>query len=523
MQASDVPFNGHDAYTCLRDAGVGHTVTRELEDHLIKLFLSWENPFIHVVDEELFMEARAKALSENTADSGVRLGCYNQVLVNAMCAIGAAFTDQAISELPTSLSEFFQRRARVLLDADMANSSIATVQALAIMSAHEAAVTRDARGWLYSGMAMRLAVDLGLHLNSDPGAQREPLSDQEDVARCVTFWGIFIVDLNWSYYVGRLSMHIELGGIKIPKLSQSLRKSQNWEEYTDEALQEAHSSKLYDDPLDNVLEHQVNLYQTMRRLQLIFSDRKQNPLETINARTEKIITELRMWKKSLPSNVSDPENSLAGSAQKRTLPHVLLLHMQYHELMIFANHPLIAAADSSLTAKSIKTCNKSARAITFLLQVYSQTWSLRRMSVQGVHMIFSAALVHLLLACTSNLAPQREIAVANLKACCEALKELSTPFRSASRALDSLSQARQKWQASLENDTDTPLKLYFRIQQPISDPEIWQAVDKVICKGSHVEEDDPQSGDVSWLEGWMTMSRPSDSLVDELSRIDPRT
>jgi hypothetical protein len=34
----------------------------------------------------------------------------------------------------------------------MDGPSIATVQALVIMSATEAAFTRDARGWLYSGM-----------------------------------------------------------------------------------------------------------------------------------------------------------------------------------------------------------------------------------------------------------------------------------------------------------------------------------------------------------------------------------
>jgi hypothetical protein len=48
-------------------------------------------------------------------------------------------------------SEFFSARAKALLDIEMDSPTIATVQALVVMSASEAALTRDARGWLYSG------------------------------------------------------------------------------------------------------------------------------------------------------------------------------------------------------------------------------------------------------------------------------------------------------------------------------------------------------------------------------------
>lgn len=50
-------------------------------------------------------------------------------------------------------SEFFSARAKALLDIEMDSPTIATVQALVVMSASEAALTRDARGWLYSGMS----------------------------------------------------------------------------------------------------------------------------------------------------------------------------------------------------------------------------------------------------------------------------------------------------------------------------------------------------------------------------------
>lgn len=68
------------------------------------------------------------------------------------CAIGASLAtgEQGACNIPGP--EFFSARAKALLDVEMDSPSVATVQALVIMSATEAAFTRDARGWLYSGM-----------------------------------------------------------------------------------------------------------------------------------------------------------------------------------------------------------------------------------------------------------------------------------------------------------------------------------------------------------------------------------
>lgn len=54
-------------------------------------------------------------------------------------------------DLPEPVPEFFSSRAKALLDIEMDSPTVATVQALVVMSASEAAFTRDARGWLYSG------------------------------------------------------------------------------------------------------------------------------------------------------------------------------------------------------------------------------------------------------------------------------------------------------------------------------------------------------------------------------------
>lgn len=67
------------------------------------------------------------------------------------CAVGAALTSRTYPGLPESLADFFARRAKALLEVAMDSPTLCTVQALAILSGVEALLTRDARGWLYSG------------------------------------------------------------------------------------------------------------------------------------------------------------------------------------------------------------------------------------------------------------------------------------------------------------------------------------------------------------------------------------
>lgn len=102
---------------------------------------------------------------------------------------------------------------KALLDAEMDSPSVATVQALVIMSATEAAFTRDARGWLYSGrvagefrgekaetlmrslgMAVRLSADLGLHFDVIEEYRNGMLSQRDFDVRRTTIWGVFIHD-----------------------------------------------------------------------------------------------------------------------------------------------------------------------------------------------------------------------------------------------------------------------------------------------------------------------------------------
>lgn len=78
-QRPDARSIRHDGQDILNHLRVGQPVDPVLEDHLVELYFTWQNPSTYVVDKEMFMIARSKW----------RSGCddtpfYSEVLTNAM-------------------------------------------------------------------------------------------------------------------------------------------------------------------------------------------------------------------------------------------------------------------------------------------------------------------------------------------------------------------------------------------------------------------------------------------------------
>jgi hypothetical protein len=251
----------------LQRAGLGQEISVEFEQHLEKLYFTWEDPAIHVVDKDMYYREQERYVNGEDGTS-----FYSETLKNAICAIGANLTPRSQKGLPGSVPEFFSSRAKTLLEIEMDSPSVATVQALVIMSASEAAFTRDARGWIYSGMAVRISADLGLHLDLSSHVQDGRLTAQELDVRRTTFWGVFVHDNMWSLYVGR-PWGINIRDISISRPPTSLDKIRNkvWKAYDDEggiSDSRGDSPDLYD-PVEACADSNVSLCAMMRRLSRI--------------------------------------------------------------------------------------------------------------------------------------------------------------------------------------------------------------------------------------------------------------
>lgn len=186
--------------------------------------------------------------------------------------------------LPEPVAEFFSSRAKALLEIEMDSPTVATVQALVIMSASEAAFTRDARGWIYSGrfmlpshiylliisyegMAVRLSADLGLHLDLSSHVQDGRLTSRELDVRRTTFWGVFVHDNMWSLYVGR-PWGINIRDISIPRPSKEMDRLRKkiWIPHSDAGERPHVEQEGLLDPIETCADSNVSLCEMMRRL-----------------------------------------------------------------------------------------------------------------------------------------------------------------------------------------------------------------------------------------------------------------
>lgn len=94
-------------------------------------------------------------------------------------------------------------------------------------------------------------------------------------------------------------------------------------------------------------------------------------------------------------------------------------------------------------------CLQSAVDIAKLLTSYKRQYTLRRISIQMVHVTFTAALI-LVYATVSGISDAyRDDLTFHLDTCCEALSEFGEAFGSANRALDVLLAAKRSWQARM--------------------------------------------------------------------------
>ncbi|KZL83902.1 fungal specific transcription factor [Colletotrichum incanum] len=437
----------NDGQEHLNNMGYGKPVPPDLEEHLISLYFAWQDPFSHVVDRALYEEAKYEWLEREKETQ-----YYSEALRNAMCSLGAAFEARyhpSFVTFPKSLPEFFAARAKTLLEIELDSPSVSTVQAMVVLSSHEIGANRDSRGWLYSGMAMRLAFDLALHKDMTSYVTKGILTPAEAELRRAVFWGTYTMDQTLGFYRGR-PFRISMDDITVQKPRENAleRRVAQWAPYTSIHSRCNFSDALNDHPEDISL-RKIELCEIMAPLGHTLYGNSKIPRNILQAHTESIVSRLFFWKGSLPQSLQvDPEDT-----GKTYLPHVLLLHMQYYQNVIQAHRPWMSSSyiqpqppQGPGYMHAQRMCIESATAIAKLIQLYERQYTLRRVSTQGVAIIFSAAIILIFASMSRRRRKKTAQTATHLSACFRALEELSSSWECAKRARDFLIMLQRKWE-----------------------------------------------------------------------------
>lgn len=317
---------------------------------------------------------------------------YSDLLMYAICAMGAlASPDETVRDL----SDVFSNRAQELLYGSALDSpDLTTLQALLLLGHRDIGRGKSSRGWVFTGMAFRLAQGMGLHL--DPSHWQTP--SDSDVEREISrraYWAAFIADKQLSLYFGRPPA-LYPSESDVHK-SIRLTYPPDWDSLLDDYIKNNTTPTDYEDDLSFVgsFVQQAELCKIVHRMITeVFQNHNGKADPTIVASNVKgIHVALTKWLAELPARLHWNQWSRGPVAS-----YILHLHMFFHTVMIILHRPPRDSSMAHLAAVSedLEICSSSLSSILQLLKVYSKQYSYSALPVTFIHTCASAASIVLL-------------------------------------------------------------------------------------------------------------------------------
>ncbi|KAF5555731.1 nitrogen assimilation transcription factor nit-4 [Fusarium mexicanum] len=390
-------------------------VSEELRNHLLDLFWGWQNTWQYLVVKELFLEDLYITHSGRYA---------SPLLLSAVLALAARYSDRI--ELRTdpldqnTAGNALAEQAKMILFYESQAPKVTTVQATALLGLREIATDKEALGWMYCGMAARMAFNLGLHLDRSHWVDTGHITKDEAEVGTIVWWGCYVLDKSASsssFTGGGLQLtwplrlfNIGLGRpstIQEHEISAKLPSMEHGAEY-----ESWHSESPIGEPIVFPRSHQVsNVRATVQLFRVTSSalDEIYRPgSQHFKSRIMELVTKTHVniieFQINLPSCLR-----LSPSPLAPTLPHIYLLHN--------------------------------------IFKLYSKHYTLRRIPISAIHCAFTASII-LLLETTSTDYKDRDRAIASLKVLAEALTDMSAAWAWSQRALLAIRQLAREWSVS---------------------------------------------------------------------------
>lgn len=183
-------------------AWVVEDIDPETQDHLLDLYWTFQHTVLQVFHKETFLHSREMK----------QANYFSKALLYCIFACAARISprpDVRSLALPTDgdlddEQPYLISTATKYLEEELKRPGITTIQSLLLLSVVYCGLGRDTKGWLLTGDACRLAIDLGIH-KTPPQLTPGTLSPADIHARQITFWGCVTFDRLWALYLGRPS------------------------------------------------------------------------------------------------------------------------------------------------------------------------------------------------------------------------------------------------------------------------------------------------------------------------------
>ncbi|KAH9937840.1 fungal-specific transcription factor domain-containing protein [Epithele typhae] len=454
------------------------------QELLLDLYFKYVHPLLPIVHKQSFLEDfRNGNLSTDSPYSGESSysdaasplssgapGCRRRVptlLLLTMFALAARFSAQAADVPPPddgsmwTAGDAYMEDAKIILDRTYAASRPSTCQSLLLLGFREIGIGAMAQAWLYIGMAVRMAQDLGLHKSADQwtNGHGELFSSAELQERRRIWYGCVIMDKYVCTYIGRpVAIYERDFDTCLPDIEEG-EEMELWAPHV--------SPQVLDGPND-VLQREVapvpgrilSCFIESAKLSVILSEICQSiyaikPAASRPAELARLDSQLTKWSLELPEHLRfDP----ASPRNPPPPPNIFTLHMQYWCTVLLLRRPFIrhiedskALSPSATSAKEAEVransrkhydmCVQAANHITSIVTIYCEYRCPKRAPVFLCYYVFTAAIMHVASLRTYPDDPQ---ASRGLDKCMEILQRMSIIWPSAYRALELLTGAKSQ-------------------------------------------------------------------------------
>ncbi|KAH7234230.1 fungal-specific transcription factor domain-containing protein [Fusarium solani] len=342
----------------------------------------------------------------------------------------------------------YRERVRELLGGSLDRSDITTIQALLVMTNSLFALGDErSAAWLYAGLAFRMLIDLGLHVNL---TNSHPFSDEDLEIRRRVFWGAFVVDKIQSLYQGRPVTLKEADAMVPIKFLDTYEELESWQPfaYSTQTTRDYSGSPAYS----------ISTFTSLCKLSIAMSDilsciytertSDQSPAE-LSSMLDKLQLKLNEWQTSLPDYLQAHVVSEVVPP-----PHVLSLHAMYNVLVILLHRPFVADGHlyntfRSISVDSLIKCASAASSICSLLRAYHRAFSVRRAPYLISYATYVAATIHCRIAAKNGT---NSTAYANLMTCLAVFKENQETNSAVQKAAAIIHRLMNKYEVMVDED-----------------------------------------------------------------------
>ncbi|KAJ7594197.1 fungal-specific transcription factor domain-containing protein [Mycena floridula] len=433
------------------DSAWSNLPPREIQDHLVSLYFTFVHPSFPVVHKatffKAFLEEQDSPLNPVSDASQINLQSRRRhappLLLFAMFSIAARYSNHpSTPPIPPDPSlmwiagDQYLDEAKTILDSSYASSRPSTCQALLLMGYREIGIGAMAQAWTYTGMAIRMAQDLGMHRRADSWARVGPggrlFGEWELNERRRIWYTCVVLDKYVSSYIGRPLSIFERDFDTLLLSEDDAEEMGKWKPQDSERTMSVPARIISCFNSSATLSGILGMI-----IQAIYAVR------SYGRQAESVFLEglLDKWYLELPAHLRHEPGS---RQQPIPLPHVLVLHMQYWCAVLLLHRPFIRLGDKQdsddmevrvVAEKSYELCAAAANHITAIARLYMEKYPIERCPVFLCYYLFSAGVMHVT---TLSAYPSDPQARVGLTQCIEVLHAISIVWPSAGRARELL-------------------------------------------------------------------------------------